>query len=192
MFILDPWFVQNARVGPNRWRFLVQTLLDLDNGFKKIGSRLFILKEKPLEIFEKLFNDWNVEKLTFETDNEPYSKERDELVTKLAEKHSVTVSTKVSHTLFDLEKYRLKISYFSTVCENIIPFLYRVFKANGSRPPLTYIKFLSVIDKLGTPDAPLDAPGMLPDSCRTSSSTPPNITPPTFQLSNPSYHRKPP
>lgn len=111
VFILDPWFVQNARVGPNRWRFLVQTLQDLDQNLRKIGSRLFLVKGKPLETFEKLFKDWNVKKLTFEVDIEPYSKERDEQVTRLAEKHSVTVVTKVSHTIFDLEKYILKTSY---------------------------------------------------------------------------------
>jgi hypothetical protein len=26
VFILDPWFVKNARVGANRWRFLIQSL----------------------------------------------------------------------------------------------------------------------------------------------------------------------
>ena len=26
VFLLDPWFVKNARVGANRWRFLLQSL----------------------------------------------------------------------------------------------------------------------------------------------------------------------
>ncbi|XP_076320919.1 (6-4)-photolyase isoform X2 [Tachypleus tridentatus] len=40
IFILDPWFVKNMRVGPNRWRFLLQSLKDLDNSLKKLHSRL--------------------------------------------------------------------------------------------------------------------------------------------------------
>lgn len=39
VFVLDPWFVANARVGKNRWRFLSQTLTDLDATLKAVGSR---------------------------------------------------------------------------------------------------------------------------------------------------------
>lgn len=43
----------------------------------------------------------------------------------------------------------------------------RVFKANGNKAPLTYVKFQSVVDKLGIPEAALDAPDQLPDQCKT-------------------------
>lgn len=39
VFVLDPWFVANARVGALRWRFLAQTLTDLDNSLKELGGR---------------------------------------------------------------------------------------------------------------------------------------------------------
>lgn len=39
VFILDPWFANNANVGVNRWRFLLQTLQNLDENLKKINSR---------------------------------------------------------------------------------------------------------------------------------------------------------
>ena len=55
VFVLDPWFVQNARVGPNRWRFLHETLKDLDESLRKIGSRLFVIRGKPNEVFERIF-----------------------------------------------------------------------------------------------------------------------------------------
>ncbi|XP_057372657.1 cryptochrome-2-like isoform X1 [Daphnia carinata] len=146
VFILDPWFVKNARVGPNRWRFLIQSLQDLDNNLKKIGSRLFVVKGSPLEVFKKLLKEWNVKKLTFEVDIEPYAKSRDEEIKQLAEKHSVTVITKVSHTIYDLEQ---------------------VFKANGNKAPLTYVKFQSVVAKFGIPQKAFDSPGSLPKQCQT-------------------------
>lgn len=62
------------------------------------------MKGSPLEGFKKLFKEWNVKKLTFEVDIEPYAKIRDEEIKQLAEKHSVTVITKVSHTIYDLEQ----------------------------------------------------------------------------------------
>lgn len=43
----------------------------------------------------------------------------------------------------------------------------RVFKANGNKAPLTYVKFQSVVAKFGTPAKALDAPGNLPKQCQT-------------------------
>jgi len=146
VFILDPWFVKNARCGPNRWRFLIQSLKDLDDNLKLLGSRLFILKGDPVETFEKFFKDWNVKKLTFEIDTEPYSKERDALIKTLADKNSIEVITKVSHTLYDLEK---------------------IYKANKNSVPLTYQKFLSVTTQLGSPESSLEAPKQIADGCKT-------------------------
>lgn len=57
-----------------------------------------------MESFQRLFKEWNVKKLTFEIDIEPYAKERDGLITKLAEEHSIKVVAKISHTLYDLDR----------------------------------------------------------------------------------------
>lgn len=40
VFILDPGIIRWLRVGPNRWRFLQQTLADLDANLRKLNSRL--------------------------------------------------------------------------------------------------------------------------------------------------------
>ncbi|EFX64839.1 hypothetical protein DAPPUDRAFT_65902, partial [Daphnia pulex] len=92
----------NAKVGPNRWRFLIQSLQDLNDNLKKIGSCLFLLKESPTEMFKKYFKEWNIKKLTFEVEIEPYAKTQDEEIKKLADHHSVPVVVKVSHTIYDL------------------------------------------------------------------------------------------
>ena len=55
VFILDPWFVSNCNVGINRWRFLQQTLQDLDNQLRALGSRLFVVRGNPKEVFPRLF-----------------------------------------------------------------------------------------------------------------------------------------
>lgn len=39
IFILDPEILKWLRVGPNRWRFLQQSLEDLDANLRKINSR---------------------------------------------------------------------------------------------------------------------------------------------------------
>ncbi|KAH3886385.1 hypothetical protein DPMN_010390 [Dreissena polymorpha] len=39
VFVLDPWFATHADVGVNRWRFLLQSLVDLDNQLRVHNSR---------------------------------------------------------------------------------------------------------------------------------------------------------
>ena len=63
-----------------------------------------MVKGKPSEVFDEIFKAWNVQKLTFEIDIEPYAKERDDAIRALASKHRVQVVTAVSHTLYDLER----------------------------------------------------------------------------------------
>ncbi len=67
--------------------------------------RLFVVRGKPEDVFPKLFNQWKVTKLTYEYDTEPYSLRRDKNVTALAEEHKVNVVYKISHTLYDIDRY---------------------------------------------------------------------------------------
>jgi DNA photolyase len=54
IFCLDPWFVKSGRVGINRMRFLFESLIDLDQSLRKIGSQLIILQGDPLEEIPRL------------------------------------------------------------------------------------------------------------------------------------------
>ena len=149
VFVLDPWFVQNAKVGPNRWRFLQQTLADLDAQLRDRGSRLFVARGRPDKVFQKLFKEWNVKKISFEDDTEPYARIRDARILELAETAQVEVITKVSHTLFCLESILAK---------------------NGGQTPLTYQKFLSVMNSLGQPEQAEPAPEKFPKYCQVQDS----------------------
>lgn len=66
--------------------------------------RLFVVRGKPEDVFPKLFHKWNVTKMTYEYDTEPYSLSRDETVSALAKKHDVEVVYRVSHTLYNIER----------------------------------------------------------------------------------------
>lgn len=56
-------------------------------------------------MFPELFKKWDVTKLTYEYDTEPYSLSRDGKVTELAKRHGVEVVYKISHTLYDMDRY---------------------------------------------------------------------------------------
>lgn len=66
--------------------------------------RLFVVRGKPAEVFPVLFKKWKVTRLTFELDTEPYSKQRDAEVERLAAEHNVEVIQRVSNTLYDVER----------------------------------------------------------------------------------------
>lgn len=87
------------------WVGTVETLLV--NCHFACSSRLFVVRGKPEEVFPKLFSQWKVTKLTYEYDTEPYSLSRDKAVTTLAKESGVEVVYKISHTLYDTERYYL-------------------------------------------------------------------------------------
>jgi cryptochrome len=101
VFILDPWFVENARVGANRWRFLLESLQDLNERLKKKNLRLLVIQGNPIQVLKEKFEEWKIGLLCFESDTEPYAKKRDAEVRVLAKANGITVETKWSHTLYD-------------------------------------------------------------------------------------------
>ncbi|CAB3366165.1 Hypothetical predicted protein [Cloeon dipterum] len=141
IFILDPLILDHMRVGPNRWRFLQQSLSNLDDRLKALGSALLVIRGKPEEVFPKLFKTWNVKCITFENDIEPYAKKRDEQIEAMAKDAGIKVIQKVSHTLYSPAK---------------------ILNANMGKVPLTYQKFVSVAEGLGPPPAAVDEPKKVP------------------------------
>ncbi|XP_054622279.1 cryptochrome-1-like isoform X1 [Dunckerocampus dactyliophorus] len=131
VYFLDPWFAGSSNVGVNRWRFLLQCLEDLDANLRKLNSRLFVIRGQPANVFPRLFKEWKISRLTFEYDSEPFGKERDAAIKKLAMEVGVEVIVKISHTLYDLDK---------------------IIELNGGQPPLTYKRFQTLISRLDPPE----------------------------------------
>lgn len=134
VYILDPWFAGAANVGINRWRFLLEALEDLDNSLKKLNSRLFVVRGQPTDVFPRLFKEWKVTRLTFEYDPEPYGKERDGAIIKMAQEFGVETVVRNSHTLYNLD---------------------RVIEMNNNNPPLTFKRFQTIVSRLELPRRPL-------------------------------------
>lgn len=107
VYILDGDSYQLRNVSPLRANFLVESLADLDNSLQALGSRLYVAKGDPTTILPQLWDQWNVTHVTCETDEtgEPYAKERDEAVLKLAEQNEVHFQAIPTETLLCLENY---------------------------------------------------------------------------------------
>ncbi|CAB1460298.1 unnamed protein product [Pleuronectes platessa] len=147
VYILDPWFAGAANVGINRWRFLLESLEDLDSSLKKLNSRLFVIRGQPTDVFPRLFKEWNVTRLAFEYDPEPYGKERDAAIIKMAQEFGVETLVRQSHTLYNLD---------------------RIIEMNNNSPPLTFKRFQTIVSRLELPGRPLPAVTQQQmDTCRT-------------------------
>jgi len=75
------------------------------------------LQLKPLpppvryNVFCKLLlflKEWNISRLSYEYDSEPFGKERDAAIKKLAREAGVEVTVRISHTLYDLDRWAPK------------------------------------------------------------------------------------
>uniref|UniRef100_A0A3Q3L1S1 Cryptochrome-1 n=1 Tax=Mastacembelus armatus TaxID=205130 RepID=A0A3Q3L1S1_9TELE len=135
IYILDPWFAGSSNVGINRWRFLLQCLEDLDASLRKLNSRLFVIRGQPTDVFPRLFKEWQITRLSYEYDSEPFGKERDAAIQKLASEAGVEVIVRISHTLYDLDK---------------------LIELNGAQPPLTYKHFQALINRMDAVELPVE------------------------------------
>ncbi|XP_048533393.1 (6-4)DNA photolyase isoform X3 [Triticum urartu] len=112
VFVLDPRYLRSdpaapsqgsARAGVARVRFLLESLRDLDARLRRLGSRLLVLRARD-DVSDAVcaaLKDWNIGKLCFESDTEPYALARDKRVTDFAAASGIEVFSPVSHTLFD-------------------------------------------------------------------------------------------
>ena len=153
VFVLDPRFAAPARVGVNRYAFLLESLADLDASLRARGSRLLVLRGDPAVVLPAAWSEWGVTRVAWEADTEGYAVERDEKVAAAARAAGLAVSTHASHTLWDPAA---------------------VIAANKGSPPLTYQAFIKVAASVGPPRAPA---GAAPDSLPPPDGAPPSPVP---------------
>ncbi|BCS03236.1 uncharacterized protein AKAW2_70114S [Aspergillus luchuensis] len=146
IFTWDPHYAYRVRVGPNRWRFLLECQSDLSQSYRKLNpkQKLWVVREAPQTVFPKLFKAWGATHLVFESDTDGYARERDETVIKLAKEAGVEVIVKSGRTLFDSDE---------------------VVKHNKGEPTMSIHQVEKAVEQInnGVPDRPVDAPKSVPD-----------------------------
>ncbi|KAE7997375.1 hypothetical protein FH972_002016 [Carpinus fangiana] len=143
VFVIDPHYMEpdpnafspgSPRAGLNRIRFLLESLVDLDLSLKKLGSRLLVLKGEPSEVLIRCLKEWDITKLCFEYDTEPYYQALDLKVKTGASTAGIEVFSPVSHTLFNPAD---------------------IIHKNGGRPPLSYQSFVKLAGQPSWASSPL-------------------------------------
>lgn len=64
----DSHYVYHARVGVNRWQFLLDCQNDVSESITKLNkkSKLFVLREPAVTLLPKLWKAWKITHLVFE------------------------------------------------------------------------------------------------------------------------------
>ncbi|KAF2729186.1 Cryptochrome/photolyase FAD-binding domain-containing protein [Polyplosphaeria fusca] len=140
----DPHYVYRARVGPNRWQFLLDCQNDLSNAITKLNSKskLFLIREAPQTLFPKLLKAWKITHLVFEKDTDAYARERDESVMEIAKEVGVEVIVKMGRTLYDPDE---------------------LVKHNHNKPTMSISQVQNAGSKIGDIARPIPAPKSLPN-----------------------------
>ncbi len=145
VFIIDPWFNANYKRGPgiNVWRFVLESLHDLDNRLQKRPYRthLNVLIGQPTLILPELFKKWNVQKLSFQSAQvSSEAMKHDEIVKLISAEHNVQTTTFFSHTLYNPND---------------------LVTVNNGQVPLTYKEFRRLLPVVGRPQDPMPEPDPL-------------------------------
>jgi cryptochrome len=140
----DPHYVYQARVGPNRWQYLLDCQSDLSKSITKINprSRLFLIREAPQTLFPKLLKAWRITHLVFEKDTDAYARDRDEKVTRIATEAGVKVVMRTGRTLYDPDD---------------------IVKYNNDKPTMSISQLQAAGKKIGPIPRPIPSPISLPD-----------------------------
>lgn len=144
--------VYNQFVGPNRFRFLLDSMSDLSDNIRKINkdSQLLVVRGPPTTVLPALFKQWNITHLVFEVDDEKYAVARDQELSEKAAEAGVEVTQEVGHTLFDHKE-------LMRLCNN--------------HPPLSYGPFVKLTEKATAPPKPFPVPSSLPPMGNTDVSS---------------------
>lgn len=102
-WLWDPHYVYRARVGPNRWQYLLDCMNDVSQSLTKLNPRqkLLVVREEPQTGIPKLLKQWKITHLVFEKDTDAYAKARDEVVIRAAREMGVEVVVRSGRTLWD-------------------------------------------------------------------------------------------
>ncbi|KAF4548841.1 FAD-binding domain of DNA photolyase-containing protein 2 [Elsinoe fawcettii] len=140
----DPHYVYHARVGPNRFQFLIDCQNDLSESLTKVNKKqtLLVIREAPQTVIKKLIKEWKITHLVFEKDTDAYARDRDEDVMKQAKEAGAEVIVKMGRTLWDSDE---------------------IVKQNGGKPTMSINQLESAGNKIGDIAKPVPTPKSLPD-----------------------------
>ena len=98
VFIYDK-NISKRRISQARWKFLNDSLLDLNNQLKKKKSQLNVFKGIPNKVIQKIIKENKIDAVFLNTDFSNYSQSRDEKIHSICKKQGITFSSYLDYLL---------------------------------------------------------------------------------------------
>lgn len=127
VFCLDPNILERDDVAPARVTYMIGSLQSLKERYAKAGSQLLVLHANPTKAIPALAAALNAKAVFWNWDVEPYSKERDRIITDALKEKGIEVHNRWDQLLHAPEEIRTGSQGFYTV--------YTPFWRNWSNKP---------------------------------------------------------
>ncbi len=101
VFVLDENILSKLPRDDRRISFIRESLLEINEGLKKNKSQLFLLEGKPEEEIINFCQRFQIQKVFFNRDYEPYAKNRDEIVQKKLKSLNIQSIHFKDHVIFE-------------------------------------------------------------------------------------------
>ncbi|MFN2396301.1 MAG: deoxyribodipyrimidine photo-lyase [Bacteroidales bacterium] len=104
LFIFDTDITESLPEDDARVEFIYENVQHMQNALRQRHRNMLVYKGKPLEIFKKLTEDYQIEAVYCNNDHEPYGIERDEKIRKFLDSENIDFHTYLDHLLFDKDE----------------------------------------------------------------------------------------
>jgi len=104
IFIFDPEILDDLPKNDARVNFIFDTLQEMRKELQNSNSSLAMYFGKPSAIFKELFEQYDIQKIYTNRDYEPYAKQRDEKIEKLANDNNSKFLTFKDQVIFEKDE----------------------------------------------------------------------------------------
>jgi len=101
LFIFDEAILNELPNNDPRVTFIYETLKNIHSELTTFNSSLYIKKGNPSDIWETVFEEFNVINVFFNKDYEPYAKERDEKIKAICKQKNISCFTYKDQVIFE-------------------------------------------------------------------------------------------
>lgn len=101
IFIFDNDIIEKLPKDDARITFIYETLKEFHQKLQVIGSSLYVQNGTPLEVFQKLIQEFTVSKVFYNKDYEPYALQRDEEVTNFLKQKGIEIEGYKDQVIFE-------------------------------------------------------------------------------------------
>lgn len=101
IFIFDTNITEELPGDDSRISFIYETLSDIYSNLQKEGSSLYILKGDPVEIWQELISEFDINAVFINKDYEPYSIQRDKTIEDLLGKNRIDLFRFKDQVIFE-------------------------------------------------------------------------------------------